>query len=88
MASGADSCRGDHVEPSENSQHQTAKAHCGLAEHEAQTRGMTRLVLLTTRTGAWFEERGYLFSGPAFSSTHLPPSRRAQVVTAHQKVLT
>lgn len=46
---------------------------------EALAKGLTRIVLLSTRTGAWFQDRGYRCEGLAHASHLLPASRRAQV---------
>ena len=56
-------------------------------EQEARSQGVRRLVLLTTRTADWFEQRDFEFSGPAFSSKLLPESRRAQINAARNSQL-
>ena len=56
-------------------------------EQEARCRGIQRLVLLTTRTADWFEQRDFLFSGPAFLSTLLPEARRARINPARNSQL-
>lgn len=51
----------------------------GFAEQEVRKQGVDRLVLLTTRTADWFEQRGFLPAGPAHMSTQLPEARRKLV---------
>lgn len=34
------------------------------------------MVLLTTRTAEWFQQRGFRHDGPAHVSGHLPDARR------------
>jgi len=53
--------------------------HCNAAERKASTTGIQRVVLLTTRTADWFEQRGFKPAGPAHESPLLPESRRKQV---------
>jgi len=52
---------------------------CNAAERKASTTGIQRVVLLTTRTADWFEQRGFKPAGPAHESPLLPESRRKQV---------
>lgn len=54
---------------------------------DARNRGITRLVLLTTRTADWFMQRDFKLAGPAWSSELLPPTRRAQVNPARNSQL-
>ncbi len=56
-------------------------------EQEARRRGIRRLVLLTTRTADWFEQRDFRFRGPAFESTLLPEARRARINPARNSQL-
>lgn len=49
------------------------------AEEEAKADNVDQLVLLTTRTADWFEQRGFQHAGPAHASPFLPDSRRQQV---------
>ena len=49
------------------------------AEREAVATGTQRLLLLTTRTADWFEQRGFQLEGAAHLSDLLPDARRAQV---------
>jgi hypothetical protein len=49
------------------------------AEQEAKSQRVDRLVLLTTRTADWFEQRGFQHAGPAHASPFLPETRRQQV---------
>ena len=51
------------------------------AEQEAKSQRVDRLVLLTTRTADWFEQRGFQHAGPAHASPFLPDGRRQQVGT-------
>lgn len=48
-------------------------------EQDARARGVQRLVLLTTRTADWFQQRGFVAAGPAHASNLLPPERRSRV---------
>jgi amino-acid N-acetyltransferase len=48
-------------------------------ESDARVKGIQRLVLLTTRTADWFEQRGFVAGGPAHSSDLLPEKRRGRV---------
>ncbi len=52
------------------------------AEKNAAANGTERLVLLTTRTADWFEQRGFAPAGAAHESELLPDSRRAKVRAA------
>ena len=45
-------------------------------EDKASAAGIDRLVLLTTRTADWFQQRGFEPAGVAHSSNLLPASRR------------
>lgn len=56
-------------------------------EQEARLRGIERLVLLTTRTADWFEQRDFKWVGPAYASVLLPESRRARVNPARNSQL-
>lgn len=63
---------------------------CGVAcvlPQDARNRGITRLVLLTTRTADWFMQRDFKLAGPAWSSELLPPTRRKQVNPARNSQL-
>jgi amino-acid N-acetyltransferase len=48
-------------------------------ESDARTKGIQRLVLLTTRTADWFEQRGFVWAGQAHASDLLPEQRRGKV---------
>lgn len=48
-------------------------------EADAAQQGIQRLVLLTTRTADWFEQRGFKPAGVAHLSTLLPEARRARI---------
>lgn len=48
-------------------------------EQEAHRKGLQRLILLTTRTADWFEQRGFKWAGQAHVSEYLPASRRAKI---------
>ena len=48
-------------------------------EADAVGRGIQRLLLLTTRTAGWFEQRGFGAEGPAHAAAALPEERRARV---------
>jgi hypothetical protein len=50
-----------------------------LAENKSQLLGIQRLVLLTTRTADWFQQRGFEPAGVAHDSLLLPDSRRLKV---------
>ncbi|KAI8462509.1 MAG: N-acetylglutamate synthase [Monoraphidium minutum] len=56
-------------------------------EQEARARGVTRLVLLTTRTADWFMQRDFQHCGPAAGSALLPESRRKRVNAARNSQL-
>lgn len=49
------------------------------AESDAAQCGIQRLVLLTTRTADWFEQRGFKPAGAAHLSQLLPPERRQRI---------
>lgn len=49
------------------------------AETDAALQGIQRLVLLTTRTADWFEQRGFKAAGVAHESELLPAARRARI---------
>lgn len=48
-------------------------------EADAAAQGIQRLVLLTTRTADWFEQRGFRPAGAAHLSELLPEPRRAKI---------
>ncbi|EFN52161.1 hypothetical protein CHLNCDRAFT_7287, partial [Chlorella variabilis] len=48
-------------------------------ESDAAQCGIQRLVLLTTRTADWFEQRGFKPAGAAHLSQLLPPERRQRI---------
>ncbi|KAL4539039.1 hypothetical protein Ndes2437A_g02018 [Nannochloris sp. 'desiccata'] len=48
-------------------------------ESDARRKGIQRLVLLTTRTADWFEQRGFVWAGQAHASDLLPEQRRGKV---------
>lgn len=48
-------------------------------EQEARQMGIRRLVLLTTRTADWFEQRDFVWKGPASTSELLPERRRMRI---------
>jgi amino-acid N-acetyltransferase len=56
-------------------------------EEEARGAGVERLVLLTTRTADWFEQRGFRHAGAAHASELLPEGRRARVDPARNSQL-
>lgn len=56
-------------------------------EKEAAANGTERLVLLTTRTADWFEQRGFQHAGPAHLSGLLPEPRRAKIDPARNSKL-
>ena len=58
-----------------------------FAEQEARMQGIRRLVLLTTRTADWFEQRDFVYSGQAFTSMLLPEARRAKINPARNSQL-
>lgn len=45
------------------------------------------MVLLTTRTAEWFQQRGFRHDGPAHVSEHLPEARRRRVDAARNSQL-
>ena len=49
--------------------------------------GIERLMLLTTRTADWFQQRAFTLEGTAHSSKLLPPDRRARVNAARNSRL-
>jgi N-acetylglutamate synthase-like GNAT family acetyltransferase len=55
---------------------------CMAAEREAVAAGTQRLLLLTTRTADWFEQRGFEPAGAAHLSDLLPVSRRIKVCSS------
>ena len=58
------------------------------AEQEARRLGIRRLVLLTTRTADWFEQRDFVYSGHASESRgFLPEARRAKINPARNSQL-
>ena len=48
-------------------------------EEEAKRQGLRQLVLLTTRTADWFQQRGFRSRGDAHTSDRLPASRRQAI---------
>lgn len=56
-------------------------------EQSARTRGMQRLVLLTTRTADWFIQRDFKPAGCAHESSLLPESRRLLIDPARNSQL-
>ncbi|KAK9916644.1 hypothetical protein WJX75_005288 [Coccomyxa subellipsoidea] len=56
-------------------------------EQRARDKGIRRLVLLTTRTADFFEQRDFLHAGVAHESNLLPESRRAVVDPARNSKL-
>lgn len=56
-------------------------------EADARRRGIQRLVLLTTRTADWFQQRGFAAAGPAHSSPLLPAARRDRIDAARNSQL-
>ncbi|KXZ50954.1 hypothetical protein GPECTOR_14g2 [Gonium pectorale] len=56
-------------------------------EQEARRRGIERLVLLTTRTADWFEQRDFRWQGAAYASSLLPLSRRERINPARNSQL-
>ena len=57
------------------------------AESDARSKGIQRLVLLTTRTADWFEQRGFRPEGPAHASALLPEARRAKIDPSRNSLL-
>ncbi|GAB4815046.1 hypothetical protein N2152v2_002092 [Parachlorella kessleri] len=56
-------------------------------ETDARSKGIQKLVLLTTRTADWFEQRGFRPAGPAHASQLLPDSRRGKIDPARNSQL-
>lgn len=56
-------------------------------EQSARTRGIQRLVLLTTRTADWFMQRDFTPAGVAHDSSILPETRRALIDPARNSHL-
>lgn len=56
-------------------------------EQDARGRGVRRLVLLTTRTADWFQQRDFALGGPAARSELLPPDRRGRINPARNSQL-
>ena len=56
-------------------------------ESEARGKGIHRLVLLTTRTADWFEQRGFTPAGQAHASDLLPEAMRTKVDTTRNSQL-
>ncbi|GIL81500.1 hypothetical protein Vretimale_1003 [Volvox reticuliferus] len=56
-------------------------------EQDARSRGIQRLVLLTTRTADWFEQRDFRWQGAAYASELLPLPRRARINPARNSQL-
>lgn len=56
-------------------------------EQDARARGIQRLVLLTTRTADWFEQRDFRWQGAAYASELLPLSRRVRINPARNSQL-
>lgn len=56
-------------------------------EQQARGKGMNRLVLLTTRTADWFQQRDFVLAGPAWCSDLLPVSRRSRINPARNSQL-
>ncbi|KAK9824282.1 hypothetical protein WJX72_009159 [[Myrmecia] bisecta] len=56
-------------------------------EQAARNRSIKRLVLLTTRTADWFEQRDFEPAGPAHLSALLPEERRARIDPARNSQL-
>jgi len=56
-------------------------------EQDARQRGIRRLVLLTTRTADWFEQRDFRWCGAAYESKLLPTSRRSKINPARNSQL-
>lgn len=56
-------------------------------EQDARNLGVNRLVLLTTRTADWFEQRDFMYSGPAYMSFLLPEARRKKINPARNSQL-
>lgn len=58
-----------------------------FVENEARGKGLSTLVLLTTRTADWFLQRGFSPAGPAHSSSVLPANRRGRINPARNSQL-
>ncbi|KAG2437190.1 hypothetical protein HXX76_005854 [Chlamydomonas incerta] len=56
-------------------------------EQDARARGIERLVLLTTRTADWFEQRDFRWQGAAYASELLPLARRSRINPARNSQL-
>lgn len=56
-------------------------------EGDARSKGANTLVLLTTRTADWFEQRGFKCAGAAHTSDVLPESRRVKINPARNSQL-
>eukprot|EP00882_Tetradesmus_deserticola_P024823 GHRQ01027151.1.p1 GENE.GHRQ01027151.1~~GHRQ01027151.1.p1 ORF type:complete len:122 (+),score=60.60 GHRQ01027151.1:269-634(+) len=56
-------------------------------EQDARLKGMDRLVLLTTRTADWFNQRDFRLAGPAWCSELLPSERRQRINPARNSQL-
>lgn len=56
-------------------------------EQSARTRGIQRLVLLTTRTADWFIQRDFKSDGCAHKSSLIPDSRRLVIDPARNSQL-
>lgn len=56
-------------------------------EQDARSRGIERLVLLTTRTADWFQQRDFLLDGPAYQSAYIPSDRRSRIDPARNSQL-
>eukprot|EP00878_Enallax_costatus_P033338 GHUV01036758.1.p1 GENE.GHUV01036758.1~~GHUV01036758.1.p1 ORF type:complete len:123 (+),score=33.02 GHUV01036758.1:338-706(+) len=56
-------------------------------EQYARSRGVDRIVLLTTRTADWFMQRDFKHVGPAWCSNLLPQERRSKINPARNSQL-
>ncbi|PNH10921.1 putative calcium-transporting ATPase 4, plasma membrane-type, partial [Tetrabaena socialis] len=56
-------------------------------EQDARGGGIQRLVLLTTRTADWFEQRDFRWQGAAYASELLPIGRRSRINPARNSQL-
>ncbi|PNG66840.1 Amino-acid acetyltransferase, partial [Tetrabaena socialis] len=56
-------------------------------EQDAHGGGIQRLVLLTTRTADWFEQRDFRWQGAAYASELLPIGRRSRINPARNSQL-
>jgi amino-acid N-acetyltransferase len=63
------------------------RPRAGRPAAAARGAGVERLVLLTTRTADWFEQRGFKPEGAAHASELLPDARRAKVDAARNSRL-